>query len=69
MRSQMLLSSAVDAVGAGADYAMRICSWVAIEYLKSLACTRAILHASPSGKSIYAGLGFSETNEMKLDLQ
>jgi ribosomal protein S18 acetylase RimI-like enzyme len=38
------------------------------EYLKSLACTRVILHASPSGKPVYSSLGFSESNEMKLDL-
>jgi ribosomal protein S18 acetylase RimI-like enzyme len=38
------------------------------EYLKSLACTRVILHASPSGKPVYSSLGFSESNEMRLDL-
>lgn len=40
----------------------------AIDYLKSLNCTRAILHASPSGKPVYSSLGFSATNEMGLDL-
>lgn len=40
----------------------------AIQYLKSLGCTRAILHASPSGKSVYSSLGFSISNEMKLDM-
>ena len=40
----------------------------AIEYLKSIACTRVILHASPSGKPVYSSLGFSESNEMRLDL-
>jgi ribosomal protein S18 acetylase RimI-like enzyme len=42
---------------------------IAQEYLKSLACTRVILHASPSGKPVYSSLGLSESNEMKLDLQ
>lgn len=36
--------------------------------LKSLGCTRVILHASPFGKPIYSHLGFSESNEMQLDL-
>ncbi len=42
---------------------------IAQEYLKSLDCTRVILHASPSGKPVYSSLGFSESNEMKLDLR
>jgi ribosomal protein S18 acetylase RimI-like enzyme len=42
---------------------------IAQEYLKSLDCTRVILHASPSGKSVYSSLGFSESNEMRLDLK
>ncbi|HEY9781358.1 MAG TPA: GNAT family N-acetyltransferase [Leptolyngbyaceae cyanobacterium] len=41
---------------------------MAIAYLKSLGCTRVILHASPSGKPVYTSLGFSENNEMRLDL-
>lgn len=40
----------------------------ACNYLKSLGCTRAILHASPSGKPVYDRLGFSQSNEMRLDL-
>ena len=40
----------------------------AIEYLKSKNCTRAILHASPSGKPVYSALGFLPTNEMGLNL-
>lgn len=40
----------------------------AIAHLKTLHCTRAILHASPSGKPIYTRLGFCESNEMRLDL-
>lgn len=40
----------------------------AVDYLNSIKCTRAILHASPSGKPVYSSLGFSATNEMGLDL-
>lgn len=40
----------------------------AINHLKELGCTRAILHASPLGKPVYSSLGFSESNEMRLDL-
>lgn len=38
-----------------------------INHLKSLGCTRAILHASPSGKPVYTSLGFLESNEMRFD--
>ncbi len=41
---------------------------MAVDYLKSIGCTRAILNASPSGKTVYSGLGFSISNEMQLDL-
>jgi ribosomal protein S18 acetylase RimI-like enzyme len=41
---------------------------MALDYLKSLGCTRAILHASPSGQPIYTSLGFVLSNEMRLDL-
>ncbi len=41
---------------------------MALEYLKSIGCTRVVLHASPSGKPVYSNLGFNETNEMRLDL-
>jgi hypothetical protein len=40
----------------------------AIAHLKALNCTRVLLHASPAGKPVYSRLGFSETNEMHLDL-
>jgi GNAT superfamily N-acetyltransferase len=40
----------------------------AIAYLKSLNCTRAILHASPAGKPLYTKMGFQPSNEMSLDL-
>lgn len=41
---------------------------LAIDYLKSLHCTRIILHASPSGKPLYEQLGFTPSNEMRLNL-
>jgi ribosomal protein S18 acetylase RimI-like enzyme len=41
----------------------------AIAHLKSLNCTRIVLHASPSGKPIYTSLGFVESNGMWLDLE
>lgn len=40
---------------------------MAITHLKALGCTKAILHASPSGKPVYSNLGFVSTNEMQLD--
>jgi ribosomal protein S18 acetylase RimI-like enzyme len=51
----------------GQSFAKRLTS-LAVDYLKSLGCTRVILHASPSGKPVYTGLGFSESNEMRFDL-
>ncbi|MGB3207374.1 MAG: GNAT family N-acetyltransferase [Crinalium sp.] len=41
---------------------------IAVDYLKSIGCTRAILNASPLGKTVYSGLGFSISNAMQLDL-
>ncbi|MDJ0619283.1 MAG: GNAT family N-acetyltransferase [Calothrix sp. MO_192.B10] len=41
---------------------------MSINHLKAIGCTRTILHASPSGKPVYSSLGFSSTNEMRLDL-
>ncbi len=40
----------------------------AIDYLQSLGCTHAILHASPHGKPVYDNLGFVPKNEMILEL-
>ncbi len=37
-------------------------------YLKSIGCTRLILHASPGGKPVYTALGFSPTNEMRIEV-
>lgn len=39
-----------------------------IDYLKSIACTHALLNASPLGKPVYHRLGFTSTNAMQLDL-
>ena len=39
-----------------------------IDYLQSLNCTHAILHASPHGKPVYEKLGFVDKNEMILEL-
>lgn len=40
----------------------------AIDYLKSIDCNKAVLHASPFGKSVYENIGFIPNNEMILDL-
>lgn len=40
----------------------------AIAHLKSIGCTKAILHASPQGKFLYSQLDFDKSNEMRLDL-
>lgn len=40
----------------------------AIAYLKSIGCSRALLHASPFGKPVYDRLEFTASNEMRLDL-
>lgn len=40
----------------------------AIAYLKSLNCTRIILHASPLGQPVYEQLDFLISNEMRLDV-
>ncbi len=37
-----------------------------VEHLRSIGCTRAVLNASPSGRSIYSRLGFVEGNVMQL---
>jgi GNAT superfamily N-acetyltransferase len=39
-----------------------------VDYLHSLGCTRVILHASPFGQPVYASLGFTAGNEMRLEL-
>ena len=42
---------------------------MAIDYLKSVNCNKAVLHASPFGKPIYENIGFISSNEMVLDLE
>jgi GNAT superfamily N-acetyltransferase len=49
--------------GIGKDLTQR-----AITYLKSLNCTRVLLHAAPPGKPLYEELGFTMSNGMWLDL-
>ncbi len=39
-----------------------------LAHLRSLGCTRAVLNASPSGKSVYEQLGFLAGNAMTLAL-
>lgn len=39
-----------------------------LAHLRSLGCTRAVLNASPSGKSVYEQLGFAPSNTMTLAL-
>lgn len=41
----------------------------AVEYLREIACTRVILHASSDGRPVYVGLGFVGTNELALELR
>ena len=41
---------------------------MAIAHLQAIGCTRVVLNASPSGKPVYARLGFSNSNAMQLDL-
>jgi len=39
-----------------------------LDHLRAIACTHALLHASPSGRPVYDALAFQPTNEMRLDL-
>jgi GNAT superfamily N-acetyltransferase len=39
-----------------------------VDYLKSIGCTRVILHATPLGKPVYKNIGFFESTEMRLDI-
>ena len=40
----------------------------AVEHLRALGCTKAVLHSSDAGKSVYRQLGFEIAKEMRLDL-
>lgn len=57
----------VDPPHRGQGIAKKLTS-AAIAHLKAMGCTRAILHASPLGKPVYSSLGFSDSNEMRLEL-
>lgn len=39
-----------------------------VQALRETGCTHALLHAAPMGRSVYEGLGFVPTNELKLEL-
>ena len=40
----------------------------ALDHLRAIGCTKALLHSSPHGRTVYDKLGFTPTNEMALDL-
>ena len=40
----------------------------AVDHLRSIGCTKAVLHSSDAGESVYARLGFRLAKEMRLDL-
>lgn len=40
----------------------------AMNYLKEIGCTKAVLHASDKGKLLYLSLGYLESNEMVISL-
>lgn len=40
----------------------------AMIHLKEIGCTKAVLHASDTGKLLYSNLGYIESNEMVLSL-
>jgi GNAT superfamily N-acetyltransferase len=40
-----------------------------VDYLRAIGCTRAVLNASPFGKSAYERLGFQPHNAMVLDFR
>lgn len=37
-----------------------------VEHLRVAGCTQVHLHASPAGRSVYEGMGFAPSNEMRL---
>jgi GNAT superfamily N-acetyltransferase len=40
-----------------------------LSHLRGLGCGRAILNASPKGRSLYERMGFQPSNEMRLELR
>lgn len=41
----------------------------AMMHLEKIGCTKAVLHASDTGKILYSSLGYKESNEMVLNLK
>ena len=39
-----------------------------IDYLRTIGCTKAVLHASDAGEGVYLAAGFTIAKEMRLDL-
>lgn len=39
-----------------------------VDYLKDLGCTKVVLNAAPGARSLYANLGFCDSNLMELNL-
>jgi len=39
-----------------------------MDHLQDVGCTRVVLHASPTGRPVYEGLGFIKTNEMRWEV-
>jgi ribosomal protein S18 acetylase RimI-like enzyme len=46
----------------------RALTQAALDYLRGIGCTHALLHASPSGRPVYAAMAFQPANEMRLEL-
>ncbi|TJX75601.1 MAG: GNAT family N-acetyltransferase, partial [Mesorhizobium sp.] len=39
-----------------------------VDYLRSIGCTKAVLHSSDVGEGVYRAAGFEIAKEMRLDL-
>jgi ribosomal protein S18 acetylase RimI-like enzyme len=39
-----------------------------IDYLRTIGCTKAVLHSSDAGQGVYLAAGFKIATEMRLDL-
>ena len=40
----------------------------AVDHLRSIGCTKAVLHSSDAGQALYRQIGFESATEMRLDL-